>query len=307
MSNTTLLSMTESIKPLISVLFPVFEFDANFESAIKSVLSQTLPDFEIILLYPYGQEIPKKEYLHDKRLKLYSCPALWNLSKILNFGIKLSRGEFIARMDSDDIAERSRFEDQVRFLRENKFVSMCGSWAELFGAENYLFQPAERWDELRVDFLFGCQFIHPSVMFRKQTVLEKSLFYDEAAKATEDFELWSRWIEVSPMANLPKILLRYRRHSSSATVRNKEIGESIYKEVMGKLLIRGGFTISERELEIHFKAFNGKEIDFIEFQTLELTLSRLLSWNTKIKFYSEHYLDAMVNNRLKLLKSHWNF
>jgi hypothetical protein len=210
-------------------------------------------------------------------------------------------------MDSDDIANEFRFENQVKYLNDNKHVSICGTWAELFGGESYSFKPSERWDRLRVDSLFGCQFIHPTVMFKRQTVLEHSLFYDESLSATEDFDLWARWIEVSPMANVPKSLLLYRRHPSSATHRNKEIGEAIYLRTMAHLLRRGGFMVDDSEVMIHFKAFNAKEISLFEYELLKSTFERLILWNRSRKFYSDHYLEASIKDRLGQLKSHWNF
>jgi glycosyltransferase involved in cell wall biosynthesis len=299
--------MNSHNKPLISVLLPLLDFDFNFYNAIRSILRQTFKDFEVIVLYPNKIEPPKMWFLKDTRIKLFSCPPSWNLSRTLNFGLHISHGELIARMDADDISDFSRFEHQVKFLRDNKHVSLCGTWAKIFGTENDFFKPADRWDLLRIDSLYGCQFIHPSVMFRRQTVLENNLYYDESLVATEDFELWSRWIEISPMANLSEVLLRYRKHLTSATNRNKEIGESIYTKTMGNLLRRGGFKVTNHELEIHFKAFNAKEISDTEFETLSATLQRLLFWNDRAKFYNVHYLGASIIRELARVKSHQNF
>jgi glycosyltransferase involved in cell wall biosynthesis len=201
-------------------------------------------------------------------------------------------------MDSDDLAKISKFAKQVEYLDANPQITFCGTWAELFGSMSYQVKPSERWDMLRVDFLFGCEFIHPSVMFRKQTVLDHGLFYDESLDATEDFELWSRWIETAPVANLPQILLRYRKHPGSATIRKSELGETVYREVIGRLLRRGGFIVTEEEIEVHFSAFTGKTLNRDKLQILRSTLSRLVYWNSQSGNYNHHYMVSVVRNKI---------
>jgi hypothetical protein len=158
---------------------------------------------------------------------------------------------------------------------------------------------------LRVDSLFGCQFIHPSMMFSRKTVLERNLFYDESLNATEDFELWSRWVELSPMGNIPKSLINYRRHADSSTNRNKEAGEIIYLQTMGHLWRRGGFDAKQTQVEICNLAFNGKEISTGQFEILNEMFESILAWNTKSNFYNEHYLISTVRQKLSQVKNHW--
>ena len=116
----------------ISVLMPVYNARATLGAAIDSILAQTLESFELIILddgSADGSSQLLKEYqLKDGRVKVCSIPHL-GIIPALNKGLELAEGEFIARMDADDISLPQRFETQVAYLIQHPEVGACGSWA----------------------------------------------------------------------------------------------------------------------------------------------------------------------------------
>ena len=124
---------------IVSVLLPFRQLDLYLISAIGSILSQTYSKFELILLDSSTAESSDslefifKEFGSDSRIKLVKVEVGLNLAEVLNHGISLSQGSYIARMDSDDISMKERFKIQIDFLRRNPSVSVVGSAIEIIG------------------------------------------------------------------------------------------------------------------------------------------------------------------------------
>jgi glycosyltransferase involved in cell wall biosynthesis len=224
---------SDKTTPFISVILPAFNAERYVREAVQSILAQTFTDFELIVIDDGSRDGTKAviEALleQDSRIILVSRENK-GLVESLNEGIDLARGEWIARMDADDIAVPSRFERQLQWMAETN-ADLCGSWAKIFGtSDNMVIKHARSDEAIKMELLFGSPFVHPSVMMRKTLV--KQLRYDQAWEKAEDYDLWERAASAGwTMGNVPEVLLLYRQHetqiSTTASAKQQEMTQAI--------------------------------------------------------------------------------
>ena len=159
----------ENVK--ISVLMPVYNTNKKYlKQSIESILKQTFKDFEFIIIDD-GSDIKTKKFLKsfkDDRIVLIENEKNLGLIKTLNKGIKLAKGEFIARMDADDISTPDRFEKQLLYMTKNPEIGVLGSAFQIFQKrEEKIVMPTTDEDAKKMLQTGVSPFAHPSVMIRK--------------------------------------------------------------------------------------------------------------------------------------------
>lgn len=206
--------------PEVSVLLPVYNGAADVERAVASILAQTYTDFELLIIND-GSADNSADVLarfDDPRIRLVHQDNC-GLAATLNRGCVMAKGEFIARQDQDDLSHPTRLEKQVAYMRSNPDCALLGTWAEIHVGD----EPAGRSHEhatehglICFELLFNNPFVHSSVMFRRDVVLEIGGYTtDPARQPPEDYELWSRIARSYRVANLPEKLLIYREVAQS--------------------------------------------------------------------------------------------
>jgi glycosyltransferase involved in cell wall biosynthesis len=208
--------MTE--KPLISVVMASFNESSEYiNQSIKSILDQTISDFELLLIddSTNSDTITAIDALvsSDSRIKLIRGNEHFGFVKSLNIGLRQAQGKYIARMDSDDIALPRRFELQVAFLENNLDIAVVG------GAVNIINEAGEVTShrkyatsifKVMLLALMRSPLAHPTAMIRRE-IIEKGFYYDEKFSKAEDLELWLRLIKNGyKISNIPDIILSYR-------------------------------------------------------------------------------------------------
>ena len=231
--------MSQQARPLVSVLMPIYNCMPFLDDAIQSVQHQTLTNFECILV----NDGSKDESLHTMRQHASEDPRLRVIDKpnggivsALNAGLAECRGEFITRMDGDDLCVPDRFERQVAFLQQHPEIGIVGGWAEVIDENDRLAESctckakdpaASCWcSVIRLpphhaeidDGLSKGSYtmLHPTIMIRA-SVMDKLQGYDPEFRIAEDLDLLLRAGEITHLANLQQIVLRYRRRASSQT------------------------------------------------------------------------------------------
>ena len=223
-------------KPLVSVILPVHNAEDFIEASIRSILNQTISDFELIIINDGSNDtsdsIIKEAIQGDSRVRYFSRENK-GLVATLNEGIELSRGKWIARMDADDISLPNRLEIQLRELKERS-ADVCGTWIRRFGNfESRIVKPPIADNLIKLEMLFSCPFAHPSIIASSEVM--KDALYDLNWSIVEDYDLWVRLaIKGVKMINVPQSLLDYRVHSSQVSSRFKESQEKLTKKVQEK-------------------------------------------------------------------------
>jgi glycosyltransferase involved in cell wall biosynthesis len=204
---------------------PVYDGARYLTAAIDSLLHQTFQDFEVVVVDD-GSTDATPEILrgYGRRLRVLR-QAHAGIVLALNAALERARGEFVARMDADDVAEPSRLERQVDFLRRHPEVGVLGTALRFVDdRERSLGISRVVADDLSIRWmcLLACPFMHPSVMLRRSVLAEHRLSYAETARAAEDYELWVRMLRCTQGANLRAPLVRHRLHRGSLSARTED-------------------------------------------------------------------------------------
>ena len=214
--------MSQSDAPRVSVVMSVHDCERYLRAAIESVLTQTFEDFELIVIDD-GSTDGSAAILGsvtDPRVRLISNARNLGLASSLNRGVGAARGEFIARLDADDIAMPDRLARQLAFMDANPHVALLGSWyVEISEDGEPLARrrlPTEHWD-LRWHLCVTCPFVHSAVLWRRSMVAERVGGFDETIVYGEDYDLWRRLAARLPVATLPAYLIQHRLHPASMT------------------------------------------------------------------------------------------
>lgn len=204
----------------ISVIMPVYNGEEYIKNTVESVLGQTFSDFEFIIIDDGSTDntLNILKNFSDNRIKILNQNH-GGIVKALNLGIKESQGEYIIRIDADDICISNRFEKLITYMNENPNVSVCGSWVRKIDKEGNVigelkYPPIDHKDIKRYAILHN-PFIHPSVIVRKK-VFDKVGLYKNF-KHNEDYELWTRVLKVGRGHNIPEFLIDYRIHQNQVT------------------------------------------------------------------------------------------
>lgn len=199
--------------PKVTVLMPVYNAADYVKEAIDSILNQTFDDFEFLIFNDGSTDSSAdivKSY-KDQRIKFYDYAQNQGIVHHLNYGIEIAKGEYIARMDADDISLPRRFEKQVEFMNTNPNVGVCGTWFKIMDSQNEIRHPADN-ANIRLALLDYCALGHPTVMMRKKLVQEAGMRYEPKFCPAEDYWFWVFLSGHCELANLPEILLEYRVH-----------------------------------------------------------------------------------------------
>lgn len=206
-----------TISPKISVLLPVYNSELYIREAVDSILNQTFSDFEFIIIDDASTDksVEIIQSYSDPRIQLIVKPKNSGYTDSLNYGLTIAKGEFIARMDSDDISLPTRFEKQLAFLEKNSNVAVCSSWITIFGntAEPYVFEAPENPLDIKLTFLSYDCVAHPAVMLRKSCL--NNMNYQKEYVPAEDYKLWSEMILNHDFYIIQESLLHYRQHEQN--------------------------------------------------------------------------------------------
>lgn len=217
------------ITPVVSVLMPVYNSGKFLSDAIKSILNQTLTDFELIIIDDGSTDeslaIAKYYSELDSRVSVYNQKNK-GISLTRNRLLSLSKAKYIAWMDSDDVSLPDRLLNQYGYLQENANIIAVGCKTELIDEkENPLCLWNSPTSHTEIDKLHisgnGGAIIFSSAMMRKDAVLSAGGF-DENLTGAEDLCLFLRLAEVGELANIDKVGLLYRQHLKSISHNSKK-------------------------------------------------------------------------------------
>jgi hypothetical protein len=231
-------------QPPVTVLMAVFNGEQYIAAAVRSILAQSYEDFELLIVDDGSTDRSAAivRGIKDPRIRVLPSERNVGLAASLNRGISEARGEFIARLDADDISSPHRLESQVTFMRANPDVALVGSWYTDItadgsrGAQHQL--PTEHLD-IRWHLCLYDPFVHSAVLWRRRTVAELIGGYDERLEYSMDYDLWRRIAARCRVANIPEYLVQLRAQDASMSAtfgdRTRE-GLRMRAEYAGRLL-----------------------------------------------------------------------
>ena len=222
----------ESDHPRVTVLMPVHNGGQYLDASVRSIFNQTYDNFELLVIddgSTDGSAGILRAY-RDLRLKIVENSRNLGVVETLNRGLSLSRGEYIARMDSDDESLPERLERQVSFLDAHPEIGVLGTSGELIDREGRslaVFRYPLHHEAICYSLHFYNPLAHPSVMIRREVVLKAGGYLPRGASSSgglipEDYELWCRLSPVTRLANLPDRLFLLRKHGRNVSMKYGE-------------------------------------------------------------------------------------
>lgn len=227
---------------LVSVLMCVYNTPLNYlNEAVRSILDQTYNNFEFIIVDDASDDEDVLHYLRKIENEIDSIKVIHNannkgLTKSLNIGLKECIGEYIARMDSDDISLPDRFFKQIEFMKNNPEVALAGSTITCFNDNadecksvvtyNDLFD----WKKYKVRSLIQHSGPpHPTFMFRATFLRDNNIWYPEKILKAQDYGIMAEILKAGgKIYIIPETLLKYRIHAGQITTRH-ESEQKIYQ------------------------------------------------------------------------------
>lgn len=256
-----------------SVLMPIYihEKDDELRTAIDSVINQTLPPDEILIIA--DKDIPQntRDILNEYKSKY---PEIFNplvLDRDANLGearvisIEKAKYNIIANMDSDDISKPDRFEKQMNFMKENQDIDVVGTWIEEFEGNPDNIYAIRKLPLTNEDLYKYCKLRSPinnmTIMAKKMSIIDAGNY--ATFTGFEDFELWGRMLKKGyKLANIAECLVKARA------------GKNLVKR-------RRGIQVFKRELAVYKRFYEYKFVNKFEFMkaiSLKLILHIIPNW-----------------------------
>tara|TARA_B110001450_G_C17637100_1_gene487657 strand:+ start:506 stop:1531 length:1026 start_codon:yes stop_codon:yes gene_type:complete len=217
--------------PLVTVLMPCYNAMPFLEEALMSITNQTYRNLEILCINDGSLdntgEVLEQFAKNDDRIKVINNEVNLKLIGTLNNGVSLAKGEYIARMDADDVCLPERIEKQLNYLFDtNSDIVGCNAFSinedgETIG--NHQLKNISANESTFASFLFT-PLIHPTVLGKKDVFQDNPYLKEEKALHTEDYELWCRLIRKGyKISNLEDRLFKLRANSQSVSSQFEEI------------------------------------------------------------------------------------
>jgi glycosyltransferase involved in cell wall biosynthesis len=238
--------------PSVSVIMPVCNCQRYLQEAVNSILAQTFGDFEFLIVDDGSTDgslaILRKMAQRESRIRVISRANTGQTKALIEL-VNEARGEFIARMDADDCSLPDRFEHQLAFLGTHPQVVALGGeveWMDKDGDPIRNFCVGHTHDEIDAAQMngVGAVITHPAAMFRRQAVLAIGGYRAELQPA-EDCDLFLRLAEYGKLANLDRVVLRYRIHPNSTGGRQRALQNQMKYRALAEAHQRRGLDFRE--------------------------------------------------------------
>ncbi|MGN0443407.1 MAG: glycosyltransferase family 2 protein [Acutalibacteraceae bacterium] len=290
-------------KGLISVIMTNYNTPEEYlREAIDSILNQTYSNFEFIIVDDCSSDdsLSVIESYHDTRIKVLRNTENIGLTKSLNKALNVAKGEFIARMDSDDISEPQRFQKQVDFLSEHEEVIVCGTWAKFFGEwkeERYTHETICREipdrETFRIFLMFGNfpNIVHSSAMFNNILLNKYQVVYKEQYIYAQDYRMWVECSKYTECAIIPEVLMNIRIRQGTISTSKKEIQNECAINIMREQLECIGLTLSDDNEKYHAHFLSRRhnyDIGYLNW------IKKIITANNQIKAYNQIKLESIL-------------
>lgn len=263
--------------PKISVIMPVYNAEQYLWGAIESILNQTFKDFEFIIINDGSTDKSADiiESYSDQRIKVITQQNAGIVSA-LNNGINNSSGQYIARMDSDDVSLPLRFEKQVEFLDNNPDYGLIGTTFLIIDEKNHAKSVSPVFlknDDIVNELIFFSPFGHGTVLMRRSILNEVGLYSStEQTKHIEDYALWVRISAKTKVANLPEVLYLWRENTAGISSLHNTVQMRNMYSLRKSLLIRLKNIRTQKFIDIKRK--NQYRDEYFTYQKKNLVIRR---------------------------------
>lgn len=228
-----------------SILLPVYNAEKTIGETLQSIINQKYKDYEIIIINDGSTDLSERIIytFQDTRIKYYKNETNKGLIYTLNKGINLCKGQYIIRIDADDIMLPQRIAIQIAFMDKNPEIIASGSSIIKFATKSkstHVYVPPLTPDEIKSKILLGSPIPHPSSIIRKEAFTRYNIQYDYNYLHAEDYKLWYDLSQHGLLANIKEPLIKYRcsetQISHQYNTKQIEIAKKIKKLILSDIL-----------------------------------------------------------------------
>ncbi len=209
--------------PKVSVLLCAYNGERFIRQALQSIYDQTYQDFEVVIVDDASNDATPEilREMKDSRTVIYRNAENQGLTKSLNIGLRFCRGEYVARMDADDVSHERRFEKEVEVLDTHPRCLAVGTWCHRIDEEGRIvgqWKPRTTSEEIRERLMTTNAVVHGSAMIRRAALVQAG-GYDDSYEYAQDYDLWLRLSERGDILNVPEHLYSLRSSSEAISTR----------------------------------------------------------------------------------------
>lgn len=292
--------------PTISVILPVYNCEEYIYESVQNILDQTFEDFELLIINDGSTDKSKQIImsLNDKRIRYIENRNNQGLIKALNKGLYFAEGEFIARMDADDLCVNIRFQKQLEYFRQEHNADILGTNQYIVGTNNRILHQLNN-EENKVKLLLQPAVAHSSVMMKRESLNKNRLYYDKIALHAEDYKLWvDSSLSGLSIHNLPECLCGYRVHNNQISNTQAHIQKMVADEIRlsyAKYFFKDIIDGKEKEYLLLLLGCT----DYLEdgqIRRIEELYHRLIKRNKEKLYFCQSVFERFLYHRLLNLK-----
>ena len=285
--------------PLISVVMPVYNAEQYVASAVKSILSQSFPDFELVIVNDGSTD---KSWdivrsFNDNRMRLVSNPKNMGNYPSRNKGMKMASGKYICVMDADDISLPERLSVQFSFMENNPDIGLSGTAYSTMDHFKPIYKEPD-YENIRIILLRHCHLHHPTWIIRHDYIKRYQLYYNESFKYAADYVLQTKAASLFPISICNEVLLYYRMHKSQISSANaSEQGKLADINRIQQLSLLGIEPTTEEE-KLHLNFIKGRIVTIAGPDKVSRWAEKLVKANHKMQYFNHSKFQDLVQLQL---------
>ncbi|MDR1114727.1 MAG: glycosyltransferase [Tannerella sp.] len=281
--------------PAISVIMPVYNVERYVASAIQSILSQSFPDYELIIINDGSTDrswdIARS--FNDHRIRLLSNDTNLGNYPARNKGLRVAKGKYICVMDADDIALPDRLMAQFSFMENHPEFGLCATAYSPLNRFTPIYKEAD-YENIRIILLRQCHLHHPTWILRHNCVKKYNLYYDETFRYAADYVLQTRASTLFPITVLNEVHLYYRIHDAQiSTSKGKEQGKLADENRLWQLSLLG-INPTKEERELHLGFIKSRKIPQFDNGKVQRWAEVLIAANAKTQYYHHTKFQDLI-------------
>lgn len=287
------------MKPLVTVILPIYNCELFVKDAIQSILDQTYTNFELLIIDDCSTDntLTIASSFDDIRIRIIKKVQNTGYTESLNLGISEAKGIYIARMDGDDVSLPQRFEKQVDFMELYPEIVVCGCNYKILDSEQIITKPVSH-EAIKIALLQESAIGHPTAMIRTSVLFDNKIKYNREYEPAEDYDLWVRLLAFGALANLKEVLFLYRNHEGQVSETKKNKQRTLATQSRWNLLKYLQIETNPEEENVYKKLFSlSEKFNFQEVETFLKLKERLLAANDKVQYFQilefKRFLFAM--------------
>lgn len=274
----------------VSVLIPVYNKAPWLRECLDSVFAQRFTDFEVVAVDDAStdESLAILHGIDDPRLRIVELERNMGPAGAANAGMDACRGEYIARLDADDLAVPDRLSIQVAYMDAHPQVGASGGAVALFGTQENTWSFPQHNDDCQAQLLFGVPVSQGASIMRRSVLQQHGLRYDPAwPRVGEDWLLWTRMGRVAHLGNVPQVLIHYRRGEQNIAHGRDRIAD--HALLLREVFRFYGLPLGDDELRCHLMALRMFPLppDAVSVRSFHHWLARLALLNRERGIFPE--------------------